>query len=56
MEIGGEVRALGKKPSGRHWLVGIEKPSATLGGGGLQGSSRSREYGDGDFRKLSKFC
>lgn len=31
VEIGGEVRARGKKPDGKSWLVGIEKPSEKLG-------------------------
>lgn len=31
VEIGGETRALGRKPSGAPWLVGIEKPSDKLG-------------------------
>lgn len=33
VEIGGEVRALGKKPNQADWLIGIEKPQAKLGSG-----------------------
>lgn len=33
VEIGGEVRASGKKPDGTSWLIGIEKPSESLGAG-----------------------
>ncbi len=31
VEIGGEVRARGKKPDGSLWAIGIEKPSENLG-------------------------
>lgn len=31
VEIGGEVRARGKKENGESWLIGIEKPSEKLG-------------------------
>lgn len=33
VEVGGEVRVLGKKPDGSDWLIGIEKPSEKLGTG-----------------------
>ncbi|MBC77892.1 MAG: hypothetical protein CME64_17935 [Halobacteriovoraceae bacterium] len=33
VEIGGEVRSLGKKLNGKPWLIGIEKPSESLGKG-----------------------
>ncbi|MCO4755378.1 MAG: FAD:protein FMN transferase [Bacteriovoracaceae bacterium] len=33
VEIGGEVRAFGKKPDGASWLIGIEKPEEKLGQG-----------------------
>jgi len=31
VEIGGEVRAAGKKPDGSSWIVGIDKPDDNLG-------------------------
>ena len=31
VEIGGEVRARGKKPDGNHWQIGIDHPAAELG-------------------------
>lgn len=33
VEIGGEVKASGKKPGGESWLIGIEKPTEELGAG-----------------------
>jgi thiamine biosynthesis lipoprotein len=36
IELGGELRALGRHPAGRPWTIGIERPgSGTAAGGGL---------------------
>lgn len=36
IEIGGEILAMGKKPDGSRWAVGIEKPSSTKLGEAIQ--------------------